>query len=502
MQEIGTVISSERGPSSSEFWFVISENKGMPVRKGQFIQLQTPEGLLLARVDEIIKTNRYYTHAESVSEYERSGRPLIEQFPIDRWEYLIGKATSLGVYINREQRRVSFPPSPGDKVFPADKSILIDFFGLDNDSGINIGKVEFHDLEAKINLTRLFQKHLAILAISGAGKSYLTSILIEELLDRPKELGQPAVIVVDPHGEYLGFAEDGNYITKTKVWNRNNISIATSYLSSSGIAELIPQISWVQRRELTPIIKELKEKKHSYSFADLIKAVEDSNINPKTRYALLSWLNDLYSTYLFKTVDSPSIEELALPGQLSILDLSDIIRIKEKQIIVTYFARRLFNARRSGKIPPFILIIEEAHQFAPEGTSTAEAISRGVIEQIAREGRKFGACLVLISQRPIKLSTTALSQCNTHIILRVTNPYDLQHIAESSEGITRDVEKMIPGLKVGEALIVGEAVNYPLLVKVRKRKSKKSDKGIKLENAIVKFQNEVNKNKEDLDAFR
>ena len=220
MQEIGTVISFN-GPTSSEFWFVLNNTQEMPIRKGQFIQLHTKEGLLVARVAEILKTNRYYTRAESVSEYERSGRPLIEQFPVDRWEYLVAQAIPLGVYVNGEQRRVSFPPSPGDKVYPTDKSVLVDFFGLDK-TGINIGKIEFHDLDARLNLTRLLQKHLAILAISGAGKSYLASVLIEELLDRPKELGQPAIIVVDPHGEYFGFVEDGNYITRTKVWSRKN----------------------------------------------------------------------------------------------------------------------------------------------------------------------------------------------------------------------------------------------------------------------------------------
>lgn len=496
MKELGTVISLN-GPTSTEFWFVVNNHQAY---KGQFIQLQTGDGLLIARIEEVKKSNRYYMRAESVSEYEKSGKPLTEQFPVSRWECLIAKACPLGVYVNGEQKRVVFPPSPGEKVYLAEWDVLMDFFGFDG-SGINLGKMEFHELEVKLNLTRLFQKHLAILAISGAGKSYLASVLIEELLDRPKELGKPAIIVVDPHGEYLGFAEDENYVAKTRVWRAKNISIATSNLSVSEIAELIPQMSWVQRRELSPLIRELKKRKKNYSFEDLIKTVEESNMNPKTKYALLSWLNELNSTHLFRNINSPSIEELAVAGRLSILDLSDVIRLREKQIIVTYFTRQLFDARRNGRIPPFIFILEEAHQFVPEGESRAEAISRGVIEQIAREGRKFGACLVLISQRPIKLSTTALSQCNTHIILRVTNPYDLDHISKSSEGITKDVLKMIPGLKVGEALIVGEAVNYPVLVKVRKRRSRKSEKGVKLEDALKKYGSDKEKYLDDLKGF-
>ena len=89
---------------STEFWFVLNDNKDVPVRKGQFIQLNTQDGILVARVKDIIKTNRYYQRAESVSEFERSGRPLVEQFPVDRWEYLIAQAHPLGVFTDGSQR--------------------------------------------------------------------------------------------------------------------------------------------------------------------------------------------------------------------------------------------------------------------------------------------------------------------------------------------------------------------------------------------------------------
>ena len=165
------------------------------------------------------------------------------------------------------------------------------------------------------------------------------------------------------------------------------------------------------------------------------------------------------------------------------------------------FARKLFSMRRKQEIPPFILVVEEAHQFCPEGVRREGALSKRIIEAIAREGRKFHASLVLISQRPIQLSTTALSQCNTHIIMRIVNPYDLDHIGKSSEGITSDVLKTIPGLRVGEALIVGEAVNHPLLIKVRERKSKKSDKEIPLEDALLRYRRKRILKDEDVEAF-
>ncbi|MBN1940919.1 MAG: ATP-binding protein, partial [Candidatus Diapherotrites archaeon] len=151
-------------------------------------------------------------------------------------------------------------------------------------------------------------------------------------------------------------------------------------------------------------------------------------------------------------------------------------------------SRRLFYDRRSKTIPPFLLVLEEAHQLVPEKASEENALSRSIIRTIAREGRKFGASLCLVSQRPVQLDTTALSQCNTHIILRITNPYDLKHIGESSEGLDSRATDMITSLRVGEALIVGEATHYPLFFKVRLRKSAESRHEQTLEQSAIDFE--------------
>jgi hypothetical protein len=216
---------------------------------------------------------------------------------------------------------------------------------------------------------------------------------------------------------------------------------------------------------------------------------------------LNSVLTELTETGLFDATDNPSVRELAQQGKVSIIDLSSLVSSRQKQMIVSHAARNLFNLRREESIPPFLLVLEEAHQFVPEGAKAERAMSRSIIQTIAREGRKFHASLCLISQRPVQLSTTVLSQCNTHIILRVTNPYDLDHIGESSEGITRDVLNQISGLRVGTGLIVGEAVNYPIFVRVRKRLSKESSKGMPLEEAAREFANRAKQKKEDAKSF-
>ena len=231
---LGTVISKDTNPNASQFSFVINNNNA---RRGQFVMLDTPEGKMIARISDIIKTNRYFQRAESVHEFERAGKSLTELFPSDRWEYLVGEAISLGVYKEDKLGRSAFPASPGTKVYMAENEILSKFFGLDEEKGLEIGNVEYHDLSVKINMTKLFQKHLAILAMSGAGKSYLTSVLMEELLERNPEYGQMSVIVIDTHGEYLGFAEDPKYRDKTDIIRARDFKIGVPGMSAAVVSQ-------------------------------------------------------------------------------------------------------------------------------------------------------------------------------------------------------------------------------------------------------------------------
>jgi DNA helicase HerA-like ATPase len=502
--EVGTVIATENSPSPSEFSFVVtSSDQKIPVRKGQFVEVHTEEGKVIAFVTNVFKTNRYFMRAETVREYEKGGRPLTSIFPADRWEYIVANAMVLGVQTENGLDRTSFPPSPGQKVFDAENNGLAKFLGLD-ENGIEIGKLRYHDLSVKLNLDELLRKHVAVLSQSGSGKSYTSAVIIEELLDRERESGRLAVVVVDVHGEYTSMAEcsdEADYSDRLIVVRGEDVRIGVPNLNAYQFMEFVPEMTGIQARELQRVINELRNDMRSgkgpFGLDKIIAKIENGEIHKQLQHALLGWLFDLSSLDLFYEVDNPNWGDIVKPGKAVIVDLSDITNLRKKQIIVTYLARKLFNLRRSSKVPPFVLCLEEAHQFAPEGN----AISKGIIETIAREGRKFYASLILISQRPVRLSTTVLSQANTNIILRVTNPYDLDHIKQSSECITSEVADMISSLPVGEALIVGEAVNYPIFVKIRKRRSKESKHGVSLEDAAREFEKNYNGAQNDAMAF-
>ncbi len=499
MSEFGTVISTFEGPCTRKFSFVIK--KDQVVKRGQFVQVPVEGGKLIGRIADVFKTNRYFMRPESVEKYE-SSKPMEEIFPVNNWEYLVADVVPLGVYGKEGMfEEVSFPPSPGVRVHEPDHKILHKFLGLDN-KGLEIGELPYHNVKVRVNLTKLLQKHFAILAISGAGKSYLASVLLEELLKRTREEGQIGTVIVDTHGEYVSFAEDPKFSDRIGVFPANEIRIGLPNLTSHQIAEFLPKLSTVQVRELTRFLREMKSGKKHFGINELIQMIEeDEKAKSATKDVLVSVLYDLMETGLFGASDYPLAKEIAQQGKISIIDLSPFISSRKKQMVVAHIARRLFNGRRDSKVPPFLLVLEEAHQFVPETAKAENAISRGIVQTIAREGRKFHASLCLISQRPIQLSTTALSQCNTHVILRVTNPYDLDHIGRSAEGITRDLQNQISGLRVGTGLIIGESVNFPIFVKIRKRESRESKRGIPLEEAAKEFSERAKQRKEDAKSF-
>ncbi|MCX6801406.1 MAG: ATP-binding protein [Candidatus Diapherotrites archaeon] len=506
---LGTVVSTFEGPSPSTVDFVVNNGKA---HKGMFVELEYSEGTMICRINDVIKTNKYFERPDSVKEI---GEELERKFPTAEWEFLLGKAKPLGVFKKNSEgkvivERTTFPPSPGTKVFKADDSRLTEFLGFDNE-GLKLGTMQFHNVEVSPNLSRLLQKHLAVLALSGAGKSVFAASLIEELLSRKKEQGQVAVIVFDIHGEYTCFGEpvkDKKYVdfsSKTRIVDASKVKIAASKLDSAFLSMILPKLSTPQRRDLSSIISKLSSEMKSgvgpFDLNTIKTEVMQSDLNEKTASTILATVGELEDLDLFSKIDNPSVLDLVKSGQLTVIDLSGIISQRKKQIIVAYFAHKLFHSRRSKRVPPFSLFLEEAHNFIPEKTGEEHAIAKGILRTIAREGRKFGASLVIISQRPKHLDTTTLANCNTNVILRITNPYDLDHIAQSSEALDKSSMDLVSSLRVGEALLLGEAVNAPTFFRVRNRKSQPSKHEFSLEEAAKMYAASQESAEDEADTF-
>ncbi|MFW9990493.1 MAG: ATP-binding protein [Candidatus Odinarchaeota archaeon] len=467
MNSLGTVIATRESPTTKLIHVVLADDS-LEISRGEVIEIaskDTPRHVssVLGMIKEIHKTNAYFSSPDVAKDFSSASSSVTSLFPVDEWAATLLTVQPFGVYSRGRVSKLLNPVPPGSTAFKARPDVLRDFFGLEK-TGLFLGATKSGEpVPVKLNMTRLLRKHLAILAISGAGKSYATSILIEEILKRTPEQGRIGVVAIDPHGEFNEFENSG---LDVEVVKGSFITIDVRKVTAWMIAEFEPNISPIQTRELDKIIQQLR-KREFHSFDDIINEVAGSEtMGSRTKEALLGWLYNLQKLNIFSTAENPPLLSSIKPGKLLIFDFSDILNIRLKQIYCAYISRQIFNARRNGKVPPFLLIIEEAHQFCPEGGSS---VSKTVIETIAREGRKFYSSLCLISQRPVRLSTTALSQCNSQLILRIRNPYDLDYIGRSAEGIDRDTLNVLPDLDIGEGLIVGNAVNYPLLFQVRKR---------------------------------
>ena len=167
------------------------------------------------------------------------------------------------------------------------------------------------------------------------------------------------------------------------------------------------------------------------------------------------------------------------PGQLTIIDVSDIGEWKQ-QLIADILLRHLFDARKGTDneyyseyqhpdryIPyPTFIILEEAHRFAPQA---GEAKSKNTLKTILSEGRKFGIGIAMVTQRPSKLDSDSLSQCMTQVTMRIINPTDQKQIEQSIESVSRDLVEELPSLARGQAIISGVAINTPVTVNIRRR---------------------------------
>jgi len=151
-------------------------------------------------------------------------------------------------------------------------------------------------------------------------------------------------------------------------------------------------------------------------------------------------------------------------GRIAIVDLQNISN-QAMQVVVGIIGNELIDgiSEAANPIRPVFTVLEEGHIFAP---SQSSSVAEPVIRKIAAEGRKFGIGLGIISQRPSKRDSDVTSQCNTLVTMRLKNPEDQAFIRQASEMLSEQDIDELPALSTGEALVTGEAIRAPLLVKV------------------------------------
>lgn len=451
MTSIGTISGRT---STTSFKFAVNGQ----VKKWDYVEVKHPEvGSVLNQVIEIEKINNT-TQASCA---------------------IIGHRTERGFL-----RQPRTPYAPGSEVSIAGDNLIKNILDL-RMNGVYIGKLQGKNIKANLDPKKLITKHLAVLAKSGAGKSYAVGVILEELLD----LGVP-VVIIDPHGEYSSIKSPNTNKKETDYFEHYGIT-AKSYgeklmefaVNTSinidahqirlkipnnpfSLTETLPfKATDAQRGLLYTVVNDLVERKGRFEFDELIKELEISESTAKWR--LIGGIQQLEQSGLFSHNPTP-INELVKPGQLTIINFRGASQ-ELQEIVARSLLSDIFESRKSEQIPPAFLIIDEAHNYCPE-RGFGEAKSSKIIRSIAAEGRKFGLGACIISQRPARVDKSVLSQCGSQIALQVTNPSDLSAISRSFEGITAETESEIRNLPIGKAIVIG-ATDFPIFVDIRVRKS-------------------------------
>ena len=408
-----------------------------------------------------------------------------------------GIARVLGYLAQRkgEEPRILMPRrsiTPGQPIYIASSELLARFYAYPPEASLYVGNlISRPEVPVYLNING-FRRHVAILAQTGAGKSYLTGVLIEELVERGA-----TIVVIDPHADYVFLsqtADGGTHSFSDRVtvfqnpestgrYSKKDIGRVEPYTvkfadlgfedicSVCGIGIHFTNI----RAGLERAIENLRSRNVVYMPEDVeseLKAVaEDEDLKRDIRQGAqdaVKYIRRLRSLRVFSRSGVP-IDRIIQPYHVSVIDLSGLDN-RSTDYIASRLLSDIYVAVTSGSFRyPVFLVVEEAHNFVPPDGDTR---SFPVIRRIAAEGRKFGIFLLLISQRPVKVHPDSLSQCNSQIVLKITNPKDQNAIRESSERLSEDLIADLPGLNVGEAIIVGDITRTPVMIRVRPRKTK------------------------------
>lgn len=383
--------------------------------------------------------------------------------------------------------------------------------------------------EAFLNGNKFFQRHAIIVGSTGSGKSWTTARILEKLADLPNgnaivfdihgeygPLNGPGIRhfrVAGPsdldnqHGLKDGVVHlpywllsyeamvsmfvdrsDQNAPNQSMVISRAVVTAKQAYLSKGHHDALLKNftIDSPVPFELDAVIAELEslntemvkgtkgEKQGDFhgKLSRLIQRLENKRTDRRLGFLFqspsetleFSWLELFTATLLSGSIDQPD-----KTGGVKIIDFSEVPS-DILPLIISLVARIAFSVQQwtpTGKRHPIALFCDEAHLYIPErqagGTSD---ISIDVFERIAKEGRKYGLGLVVISQRPSEVNRTVLSQCNNLVAMRLTNGDDQAVVRRLLPDSLGGFGDLLPILDTGEALVVGDASLLPTRVRI------------------------------------
>lgn len=419
-------------------------------------------------------------------------------------------------------------PLPQQTVYLTPKPELRQIYGQRTEAAILLGEhVGSSGAPCFAAIDELLGKHTAILGSTGAGKSGTVAAVLHSILEHGGDAGfpswNPTIIVLDPHNEY-GRAFTGHQrlstdegtlslpywmldleetvsllIGKTEFVATSQANIVKSALLAArkSAANSIGGIDVDQISVDSPVpyllgdATELDEfgktdgELYTEGFVGAINSLRPENRNKKDHEdfnkvlrKLSNLVRDDRLNFMMKTWDGQSDpfhdvlgQFLAGDNALRIVDLSgvpnEVAGTASAAIARTLFQMKVWQSPEERESSPVLMVCEEAHRYVPNTGDAQYAAAQGAIRRIAKEGRKYGLGLLLVSQRPSEVEATVLSQCNSWIVLRITNESDRNHVRSILPDSMAGLTKMLSGLRRREAIFVGLAAMLPSRIRIR-----------------------------------
>ncbi len=407
-------------------------------------------------------------------------------------------------------RGVIHYPTPGAEVQMVRKQELASLFRKYQGKDFSLGSLPaIPDIEVFLDPSTLFARHLAILGQSGAGKSWGVASILQRAVET---MPNAHIILLDMHGEYAWRDSQGNRAAAFsediyRYVDARELEIPYWLLTYAELVDLLVDRSDekapIQMAFLREVLLALRRKSNEdlhgveisidspvyFSLGALYQQFKRANEQVtdfgKVKGALYGQFdeflikmqarfNDVRYDFLFKPKRRKSSATLAdllqdfvglkaPQRQITVIDFSsvpfDVRPTVSAQIGRLAFEFNYWNPR--SREFPILLMCEEAHAYIPRAHGTQYEGTRRSMERIAKEGRKYGVGLAVVSQRPHELSETVLAQCGNFICMRVTNPDDQDYIC----GLVPDAESglinALSALGRGEAMAMGEALPIP-----------------------------------------
>ena len=394
------------------------------------------------------------------------------------------------------RRGVTRYPVPGAKIYPATTPDLRHIYASDGRASIQIGTVyPTRDIRAGLYIDAMLGKHFALLGSTGTGKSTSAALILHRICDAAPE---GHIVMIDPHGEYAAaFRQTGLILDVSNLqlpyWLMNFEEHCEVLLTSNGnerqvdmdilakcllrsraksrLAETmgkitvdspIPYLLSDLSNEIQNEMGKLDKATSSAPYMRIKSKLDELKGDPRYQFMFSGMLvGDTMAEFIAKV--------FRMPGEgkpISIIDVSGVPS-DVTSTVVAVLSRLVFDFAiwgREEKTRPILLVCEEAHRYVPN-EANADGSSVGMIlSRIAKEGRKYGISLGLITQRPSDLAEGVLSQCGTIISMRLNNDRDQAFVKAAMPEGARGFLDSIPALRNRECIICGEGVAIPIRV--------------------------------------